>query len=70
MLGLISDLLLLQQLACVHDANLIKLQFDTVFCYRQPILPKPGETAAARLRALGRDFHPECFKCEVMLTIC
>eukprot|EP00090_Calanus_glacialis_P039535 TRINITY_DN6882_c0_g1_i4.p1 TRINITY_DN6882_c0_g1~~TRINITY_DN6882_c0_g1_i4.p1 ORF type:complete len:478 (-),score=147.06 TRINITY_DN6882_c0_g1_i4:159-1592(-) len=30
----------------------------------QPIVPKRGETSAARLRALGRDFHPECFKCE------
>ena len=33
-----------------------------------PILPKRGETVAARLRALGRDFHPECFKCEVKHT--
>jgi len=30
----------------------------------QHIVPKTGETTAARLRALGRDFHPECFKCE------
>ena len=30
----------------------------------KPIMPKPGETAASRLRALGRDFHPECFRCE------
>eukprot|EP00092_Neocalanus_flemingeri_P033618 GFUD01036546.1.p1 GENE.GFUD01036546.1~~GFUD01036546.1.p1 ORF type:complete len:566 (-),score=130.78 GFUD01036546.1:276-1925(-) len=30
----------------------------------EPIVPKKGETSAARLRALGRDFHPECFKCE------
>jgi len=28
------------------------------------IVPKKGETTAARIRALGRDFHPECFKCE------
>jgi len=34
---------------------------------REPIVPKKGETSAARLRALGRDFHPECFKCEVTL---
>ena len=33
--------------------------------FRQSILPKRGETAASRLRALGRDFHPECFNCEV-----
>jgi len=31
---------------------------------RQPIVPAKGETSAPRLRALGRDFHPECFKCE------
>jgi len=31
---------------------------------REHILPKKGETSAPRLRALGRDFHPECFKCE------
>ena len=50
----------------------VKSQFNSwyitleCFCFRQPILPKQGETAAARLRALGRDFHPECFKCEVI----
>jgi len=28
------------------------------------IVPKKGETSAPRLRALDKDFHPECFKCE------
>jgi len=28
------------------------------------IVPKKGETTTERLRALGKDFHPECFKCE------
>jgi len=31
---------------------------------KRPILPKQGEASASRLRALGKDFHPECFKCE------
>jgi hypothetical protein len=30
----------------------------------KPIAPKEGQTTAPRLRALGRDFHPACFKCE------
>jgi len=30
----------------------------------QPILPRAGETSAPRLRAMGRDFHPACFKCQ------
>eukprot|EP00091_Calanus_sinicus_P011227 TRINITY_DN25495_c0_g1_i1.p1 TRINITY_DN25495_c0_g1~~TRINITY_DN25495_c0_g1_i1.p1 ORF type:complete len:135 (+),score=29.01 TRINITY_DN25495_c0_g1_i1:17-421(+) len=31
---------------------------------RQPIVPTSGQTTAQRLRALGQDFHPECFKCK------
>jgi len=30
----------------------------------KPIVPKEGQTTAPRLRALGKDFHPPCFKCE------
>ena len=30
----------------------------------QPILPKKGQTKAPRIRALGKDFHLTCFKCE------
>ena len=36
---------------------------------RLPILPRKGEAAASRLRALGRDFHPHCFRCEVGLAL-
>jgi len=31
---------------------------------KQPIVPKEGQTKAPRIRALDRDFHPQCFKCE------
>jgi len=31
---------------------------------RKPIVPKEGQTTAPRIRALDRDFHPSCFKCE------
>ena len=31
----------------------------------KPIVPKEGQTKAPRIRALDRDFHPQCFKCEV-----
>jgi len=30
----------------------------------EAILPKAGESSAPRLRALGKDFHPLCFKCQ------
>lgn len=30
----------------------------------KPIVPKEGQTKAPRIRALDRDFHPQCFKCE------
>ena len=36
--------------------------------FSEPIVPKKGETSAAMLRALDRDFHPECFKCEVGIS--
>jgi len=31
---------------------------------RKPIVPKKGQTKAPRMRALDRDYHLECFKCE------
>lgn len=31
---------------------------------KKPIVPKEGQTTAPRIRALDRDFHPPCFKCE------
>jgi len=30
----------------------------------QGIVPREGQSKAPRIRALDRDFHPECFKCE------
>lgn len=38
----------------------------TVCCgtCKLPILPKKGQTKAPRIRALGRDYHINCFKCE------
>jgi hypothetical protein len=31
---------------------------------KRPIVPAEGQTNAPRLRALGKDYHPDCFKCE------
>merc|ERR1719348_914864 len=31
---------------------------------KSPIVPRQGETTAARIKALGRDFHTWCFVCE------
>jgi len=31
---------------------------------RKPIVPTEGQTKAPRLRAMGKDYHPDCFKCE------
>jgi hypothetical protein len=30
----------------------------------KPIVPKEGQTKAPRIRAMDKDFHPQCFKCE------
>ena len=32
------------------------------------IVPKDGQTTAPRIRALGKDYHPPCFKCEVFYS--
>jgi len=42
--------------------------FDKLFALKcgackQPIVPPKGETTAPRIRALNKDFHPDCFKC-------
>ena len=36
-------------------------------CYKcqRPIVPVDGSKVAPKLRALGHDYHPDCFKCEV-----
>merc|ERR1712038_1855708 len=33
----------------------------------KPKVPKEGQAKAPRIRALDRDFHPQCFKCELIL---
>ena len=64
---LFQEVLLLPFLFSSHS-NLCEFRKFASSCSvcKLPILPKRGETVAARLRALGRDFHPECFKCEVL----
>ena len=34
-----------------------------------PIAPKAGETTAQRLTAFDKDWHPDCFRCEVILSL-
>ena len=46
-----------------EDYNM-KKAIKCSYC-KKPIVPKPGEKTVPRLRALGKDFHPTCFKCEV-----
>ena len=41
-----------------------KKAYRCVTCKRA-IVPTEGQTKAPRLRALGKDYHPDCFKCEV-----
>ena len=48
---------------CEEDYNR-KKACRCSYC-KKPIAPKPGEKTVPRLRALGKDFHPDCFKCEV-----
>jgi len=40
-----------------------KKAYRCVTCKRA-IVPTEGQTKAPRLRALGKDYHPDCFKCE------
>jgi len=47
---------------CTQDFN--RLYGITCSTCKKPILPRKGQTTAARIRALGQDFHIQCFKCE------
>jgi len=43
--------------------------YDRKFCLtchgcKKPIVPKQGQTKASRLRAMDKDFHITCFKCQ------
>jgi len=51
-----------KEIYCSHDYDRL-FAMKCSYC-RQPIVPKAGETNVPRLRALGEDFHPDCFKCE------
>lgn len=51
-----------QRIYCQDDYARQKA-YRCVTC-KKPIVPGDGQTTAPRLRALGKDFHPECFKCE------
>lgn len=51
-----------QQIYCTDDYNRKKAP-KCSFC-KKPIVPKEGQKTAPRLRALGRDYHPQCFQCE------
>jgi hypothetical protein len=48
----------------LQDDYAKKKAFKCSYC-KKPIVPKEGQNTAPRLRAMGRDFHPDCFKCEV-----
>jgi len=47
---------------CVADWALRKA-YRCVTC-KKAIVPAEGQKTAPRLRALGKDYHPDCFKCE------
>ena len=36
---------------------------------KKSIVPKKGETRVQKLRALGKEFHLHCFKCEVNILV-
>ena len=55
-------------MCCLHQ------DYDRKFCSmcagcNKAIVPRKGETRVQKLRALGKDFHLACFKCEVSNTV-
>ncbi|XP_059079452.1 LIM domain-containing protein 1-like isoform X2 [Tigriopus californicus] len=50
------------QIYCPEDWNKKKAA-KCAFC-KKAIVPKNGQKTASRLRAMGKDYHPECFQCE------
>ena len=48
----------------LQDDYAKKKAFKCSYC-KKPIVPKDGQNTAPRLRAMGRDFHPDGLKCEV-----
>ena len=52
---------------CTEDYN--KKYGIKCFTCKKPIVPKKGQTRAPRIRALGKDFHLACFKCEVSVVV-
>ena len=67
-----TDTLETKTMALNETLNEIKeilnyLRKQAAVCNRccEPILPLKGESRATRVRALGQNFHPECFSCMV-----
>ena len=55
-----------KQIFC-SDCYAKKKAFRCTTCKR-PIVPGEGQKTAPRLRALGKDYHPDCFKCQVKFS--
>ena len=36
----------------------------------QPIMPETGSEEAVRIVAMDRNFHPHCYKCQVISLLC
>lgn len=36
---------------------------------KEPIMPAPGQEETVRIVALDRDFHVQCYRCEVSMLI-
>lgn len=51
-----------KEIYCNKDYE--KLFAEKCYKCKRPIVPTEGSNVAAKLRALGQDYHPDCFKCE------